>query len=384
MAGGDAGPEVLAAYEERPGAPRARRRLRLARLDGARAARPRHRRGPAAAAARGLLGRRADARLAGPLARVAPRRAAAGRAHEPPRPRRGGVAGAHHRATSAPPIIFVSHDRWFLESVATGVLELERGRGKLWPMRYSAFRRERALAIDRQGAEAERQAAEIARLERFVTRWSAGTKARQAASRKKRLDRIERIEAPRKASAPGVRLPQGRAQRPGGDRGRRPRRRGARAHARRGRRLHPGARSAPGGRRPQRRRQDDPDRDADRQPPAGPRARQRRPPGGARLLLAARARSWTRSRTVSRPCWPGATSPRPRRAPCSAASSSPGEAAENRVERLSGGERRRLSLVALIARGRQPAGPRRAHQPPGHREPRGAGGARSRPSTARS
>ena len=97
-------------------------------------------------------------------------------------------------------IVFVSHDRWFLESVATGILEIERARGKLWPMKYSAFRRERALAIDRQGAEAERQAAEIARLERFVTRWSAGTKARQAASRKKRLERIERIEAPRKAS----------------------------------------------------------------------------------------------------------------------------------------------------------------------------------------
>ena len=129
-------------------------------------------------------------------------------------------------------IVFVSHDRWFLESVATGVLEIEGGRGKLWPMRYSAFRRERALAIDRQGAEAERQAAEIARLERFVTRWSAGTKARQASSRKKRLERIERIEVPRKASPPGVRVPQGRAQRPRGDGGRRPGRRGARAVAR--------------------------------------------------------------------------------------------------------------------------------------------------------
>ena len=97
-------------------------------------------------------------------------------------------------------VLFVSHDRWFLESVATGVLEIDDGRGRLWPMRYSAFRRERALAIDRQGAEAERQAAEIARLERFVIRWRAGTKARQAASRKKALDRIERVEAPRRAS----------------------------------------------------------------------------------------------------------------------------------------------------------------------------------------
>jgi ATP-binding cassette, subfamily F, member 3 len=97
-------------------------------------------------------------------------------------------------------VLFVSHDRWFLESVATGVLELDRGRGRLWPMGYSAFRRERALAMDRQGAEAERQAAEIARLEAFVTRWRAGTKARQAQSRQKRLDRIERPERPRRAA----------------------------------------------------------------------------------------------------------------------------------------------------------------------------------------
>jgi ATP-binding cassette, subfamily F, member 3 len=97
-------------------------------------------------------------------------------------------------------VLMVSHDRWFLESVATGVLEIDGGRARHWPMGYSAFRRERALAIDRQGAEAERQAAEIARLERFVTRWRAGTKARQAQSRQKRLDRIERVEAPRRAS----------------------------------------------------------------------------------------------------------------------------------------------------------------------------------------
>ena len=97
-------------------------------------------------------------------------------------------------------VVLVSHDRWFLESVATAVLEIDRGRSKHWPMGYSAFRRERALAIDRQGAEAEQQAKEIARLERFVTRWRAGTKARQAASRQKQLDRIVRVETPRRQS----------------------------------------------------------------------------------------------------------------------------------------------------------------------------------------
>ncbi|MEQ9092798.1 MAG: ABC-F family ATP-binding cassette domain-containing protein, partial [Miltoncostaeaceae bacterium] len=99
-------------------------------------------------------------------------------------------------------VVLVSHDRWFLESVATSVVEIDRGRSKWWPMGYSAFRRERALALDRQGAEAERQAAEIARLEAFVTRWKAGTKSRQASSRQKRIDRLQskRVDVPRRAS----------------------------------------------------------------------------------------------------------------------------------------------------------------------------------------
>ena len=94
-------------------------------------------------------------------------------------------------------VIVVSHDRWFLESVATAVLELDRGNARLWPMGYSRFRRERAAEAARLGVQAARQQAEIARLERFVERWRAGTKARQARSRAKRLAKVERIDAPR-------------------------------------------------------------------------------------------------------------------------------------------------------------------------------------------
>ena len=97
--------------------------------------------------------------------------------------------------------IVVSHDRWFLESVATGVLELEGGRARHWPMGYSRYRRERALARARESAEAARQAAEIARLERFVERWSAGTKARQARSRRKALARMEPPAPPSRETA---------------------------------------------------------------------------------------------------------------------------------------------------------------------------------------
>jgi ATP-binding cassette, subfamily F, member 3 len=110
-------------------------------------------------------------------------------------------------------VVVVSHDRWFLESVSTAVLEIESGRAKMWPMKYSAYRRERALAIGRQGQAAERQAAEIARLERFVSKWSAGTRARQAQSRQKKLDKIAPVQAPVRRKSLEFGFP--KAERPG-------------------------------------------------------------------------------------------------------------------------------------------------------------------------
>jgi ATP-binding cassette, subfamily F, member 3 len=98
-------------------------------------------------------------------------------------------------------VLLVSHDRWFLERVSTGVLELERGRAKLYSMTYSAYRRERAEALANQAEAFERQKEEIERLERFVAKFKAGTRSRQAQSRQKEIDRIERVEAPRKDKA---------------------------------------------------------------------------------------------------------------------------------------------------------------------------------------
>ncbi|MFM7694069.1 MAG: ABC-F family ATP-binding cassette domain-containing protein [Actinomycetota bacterium] len=93
-------------------------------------------------------------------------------------------------------ILVVSHDRWFLEAVATGVVELGRGRARSYAMRYSAYRKERILE-ETQAVEAfERQQEEIQRLERFIARFGAGTRARQAKSLGKRLDKIERLERP--------------------------------------------------------------------------------------------------------------------------------------------------------------------------------------------
>ncbi len=87
-------------------------------------------------------------------------------------------------------VVLVAHDRWFLEAVATSVLELEGGRGKFFSGSWHAWRREKAareLALGRAG---ERERAEIERLERFVTRFRAGTRARQAKSRARRLEKL--------------------------------------------------------------------------------------------------------------------------------------------------------------------------------------------------
>jgi ATP-binding cassette subfamily F protein 3 len=90
-------------------------------------------------------------------------------------------------------IALVAHDRWFLETVGTAVLELEAGRSRFFPGTWHAWRREQAARELALGRAIERQEAEIARLERFVERWGAGTRARQAQSRKKQLEKIERI-----------------------------------------------------------------------------------------------------------------------------------------------------------------------------------------------
>jgi len=90
-------------------------------------------------------------------------------------------------------VVLVAHDRWFLEAVGTSVLELEAGRGRFFKGPWHAWRKEKAARELAEGRAVERQQAEIDRLERFVTRFRAGTRARQAQARVKKLAMIERI-----------------------------------------------------------------------------------------------------------------------------------------------------------------------------------------------
>jgi ATP-binding cassette subfamily F protein 3 len=101
-------------------------------------------------------------------------------------------------------VVLVAHDRWFLEAVGTSVLELEAGRARFFKGTWHAWRREKAARELALGRAIEKQEAEIARLERFVDRFRAGTRARQAQARVKKLEKIERIERdPRDGKALG-------------------------------------------------------------------------------------------------------------------------------------------------------------------------------------
>jgi len=90
-------------------------------------------------------------------------------------------------------VVLVAHDRWFLEAVGTSVLELEAQRGRFFAGPWHAWRKEQAAREIAQGKAIERQEAEIERMERFVERFRAkATKAKQAQSRLKQIDRIKR------------------------------------------------------------------------------------------------------------------------------------------------------------------------------------------------
>jgi ATP-binding cassette subfamily F protein 3 len=93
-------------------------------------------------------------------------------------------------------LLLVSHDRDFLDGTVTHVAHLDRAQLTLYSGNYSAFEVQKAARLAVQQALFEKQQREIAHMEAFVARFRAqATKARQAQSRLKALDRLERVAA---------------------------------------------------------------------------------------------------------------------------------------------------------------------------------------------
>jgi ATP-binding cassette, subfamily F, member 3 len=104
-------------------------------------------------------------------------------------------------------VVLVAHDRWFLEAVGTAVLELEAGRSRFFAGPWHAWRKEKAARELAMQRAVDRQHAEIERLERFVTRFRAGTRSRQAQARVKKLSKMDRLDLDRPAGGgPGFKF----------------------------------------------------------------------------------------------------------------------------------------------------------------------------------
>jgi len=91
-------------------------------------------------------------------------------------------------------LIVISHDREFLDAITRVTLHVDASRVDRYTGNYSAFEEARAERISQAHAAYSRQQEKIAHLTRFIERFKAkASKARQAQSRVKALDRMERL-----------------------------------------------------------------------------------------------------------------------------------------------------------------------------------------------
>ena len=91
-------------------------------------------------------------------------------------------------------LLLISHDRDFLDTIATHIVHIEQNKIDIYTGNYSAFEKMRSEKLAQQQAAYQKQQREIAHIQSFVDRFKAqATKARQAQSRIKALERMEVI-----------------------------------------------------------------------------------------------------------------------------------------------------------------------------------------------
>jgi ATPase subunit of ABC transporter with duplicated ATPase domains len=96
-------------------------------------------------------------------------------------------------------LLMTSHDRDFMNRLVTKVAEIDEGEITVYSGDYDFYERERALREANQEAAYARQQAKLAKEQRFIERFAAhAAKAAQVQSRVKALEKIERIELPKK------------------------------------------------------------------------------------------------------------------------------------------------------------------------------------------
>jgi ATP-binding cassette subfamily F protein 3 len=94
-------------------------------------------------------------------------------------------------------LVLISHDRQFVDRTCDRIIEIQSGALAYYPLPYSRYEAERVVRREQLLREYKKQQDEIAGLERFVERFKAkASKATQAQSKQRMLDKIDRIELP--------------------------------------------------------------------------------------------------------------------------------------------------------------------------------------------
>src|SRR5579863_9496834 len=96
-------------------------------------------------------------------------------------------------------LLMTSHDREFMNRIVTKVVEIDGGTLTAYSGNYAFYEQQRVLAAKQQQAQFERQQAMLAKEIQFIERFKArASHAAQVQSRVKKLEKIERVEPPRR------------------------------------------------------------------------------------------------------------------------------------------------------------------------------------------
>jgi ATP-binding cassette, subfamily F, member 3 len=99
--------------------------------------------------------------------------------------------------------VIISHDRYFLDRCCRRIIDLENGRASNYAGNYSDYLVEREERREAQQRAYDNQQHLIAKTEEFIRRNIAGQKTKQAKSRRKMLERLERLDAVRPDQSSG-------------------------------------------------------------------------------------------------------------------------------------------------------------------------------------
>ena len=93
-------------------------------------------------------------------------------------------------------ILIVSHDRYFMDRIVTGVVELDHHKATTYRGNYSRYVAQREERLKADTIAYEKQQEYIKKMEEYIDKYRAGIKSKMARGRQSQLNRLERLEAP--------------------------------------------------------------------------------------------------------------------------------------------------------------------------------------------